>query len=376
VVAITEDDIRSLASFKGEDAPVTSVYLDVDGGRHVRFQDVVRSAEMLFKEALHKHDGHPSVAADIQRVQELVRGGIDRSKTRGIAVFSCSAHDFWRVVELPVPVRDQVVVNHTPSVRQLEVVVDEYERFGLLLADKQRARVFVYELGEVVESTELVDSIGRGDDEGDHSRRRERVKDHESALVHQHLRHAADAAFRVFQDRGFERLIIGAPDEIASELRTLLHPYLQERLEAHCTNIAVGASMEEIRQAALAVEAEVERRKEAELVARLRESAGAGRRAVLGLEATLQALVERRVETLVVSHGYAHPGWRCAACGHVCAKCAVGRTCPACEREMHAVDDVVEEAVEDALGQSCEVEICVGNADLDVLGSIGALLRY
>jgi peptide chain release factor subunit 1 len=376
VVAITEDDIRSLASFKGEDAPVTSVYLDVDGGRHVRFQDVVRSAEMLFKEALLKHDGHPSVAADIQRVQELVRGGIDRSKTRGIAVFSCSAHDFWRVVELPVPVRDQVVVNHTPSVRQLEVVVDEYERFGLLLADKQRARVFVYELGEVVESTELVDSIGRGDDEGDHSRRRERVKDHESALVHQHLRHAADAAFRVFQDRGFERLIIGAPDEIASELRTLLHPYLQERLEAHCTNIAVGASMEEIRQAALAVEAEVERRKEAELVARLRESAGAGRRAVLGLEATLQALVERRVETLVVSHGYAHPGWRCAACGHVCAKCAVGRTCPACEREMHAVDDVVEEAVEDALGQSCEVEICVGNADLDVLGSIGALLRY
>jgi peptide chain release factor subunit 1 len=331
---------------------------------------------MLFKEALLKHDGHPSVAADIQRVQELVRGGIDRSKTRGLAVFSCSAHDFWRVVELPVSVRDQVVVNHTPYVRQLEVVVDEYERFGLLLADKQRARVFVYELGEVVESTELVDSIGRGDDEGDHSRRRERVKDHEAALVHQHLRHAADAAFAVYQDRGFDRLIIGAPDELANELRTLLHPYLEERLEAVCSNISATASLEEIRAAALAVESEVERRKEAELVARLRESAGAGRRAVLGLEATLQALVERRVETLVVSHGYAHPGWRCASCGHVCVKAGVGRVCPACATEMHAVDDVVEEAVEDALAQSCDVEHCVGNADLDVLGSIGALLRY
>ena len=43
---------------------------------------------------------------------------------------------------------------------------------------------------------------------------------------------------------------------------------------------------------------------------------------------------------------------------------------------MVAVDDVIEEAVEEALAQSCEVEICVGNADLDVLGSIGALLRY
>ncbi|MCU1375385.1 MAG: hypothetical protein JWO68_2671 [Actinomycetia bacterium] len=371
MVAITEDDIRSLASFKGEDAPVTSVYLDVDGGRHVRFQDVVRSADLLLRDALQKHDGHPSVIADIERVQELVRGGIDRSKTRGLAVFSCSAHDFWRVVELPVPVRDQVVVNHSPSVRQLEVVVVEYERFGLLLADKVRARVFVYELGEVIESTELLEPLPRGEDV-DHSVRRDRLQDHQTEAVHQHLRHAADAAFRVFQDRGFERLIIGAPEEISNELRSLLHPYLQERVEARC-NISVGATVEEIRQAALAVEAEVERRKEAELVGRLRDAVGVGRLGVAGLDDTLKALVERRVETLLVSHGYTHPGWRCPSCDHVRR---VGRTCPVCQSEMHAVDDVVEEAVEDALAQSCDVEICVGNADLDVLGCIGAILRY
>ena len=28
------------------------------------------------------------------------------------------------------------------------------------------------------------------------------------------------------------------------------------------------------------------------------------------------------------------------------------------------------------LAQSCRVEICVGNADLDVMGRAGALLRY
>jgi hypothetical protein len=43
---------------------------------------------------------------------------------------------------------------------------------------------------------------------------------------------------------------------------------------------------------------------------------------------------------------------------------------------MVEVTDVVEEAIEEALAQSCEVEVCVGNADLDVLGQIGALLRY
>jgi peptide chain release factor subunit 1 len=43
---------------------------------------------------------------------------------------------------------------------------------------------------------------------------------------------------------------------------------------------------------------------------------------------------------------------------------------------MDPVDDVVEEAVEEALAQSCRVTVCAGNADLDVLGRIGALLRY
>jgi peptide chain release factor subunit 1 len=172
-------------------------------------------------------------------------------------------------------------------------------------------------------------------------------------------------------ERGFERLIIGCADEICTDLEHLLHPYLKERLEAK-THIPVNASYDEIRQAALAVETEVERRKEAELVQRLRDAVGSGNRGVAGLDDTLRALVERRVDTLLVSEGYTHPGWRCPSCDHICR---VGRTCPVCSTEMHAVDDVIEEAVEDALNQSCEVEICA-NADLDVLGQIGALLRY
>ena len=43
---------------------------------------------------------------------------------------------------------------------------------------------------------------------------------------------------------------------------------------------------------------------------------------------------------------------------------------------MQRVDDVVEEAIEAALNQSVRVAQCDGSADLDVLGRIGALLRF
>ena len=371
MVAIIEADIRELAGYRGEGTLVTSCYLDVDGGHHPRYPDVVRAMDRLCRAARTRFKGDDSVAADLERMQAHVAAGVDRSRTRGLAMFSCSASGFWRVIELPVPVRDQLTVNHTPSVRQLEVVVDEYERFGILLVDRQRARMLVYELGELVDSSELFEQLPRGDDH-DHSYTKDHNQTHTAALLQQHLRHAAAVAFSVYQQQGFDRLIVSTPDELGTDLVNALHPYLQERLEARAT-IPVGSSNDEIRAAALDAEASVERRKEAELVARLRDASGAGRRAATGLDATLKAIVERRVDTLLVSHGYESPGWRCTACGHITV---LGRSCPVCRNEMDLVDDVIEEAVEEAINQSCDVEICVGNADLDVLGRIGALLRY
>lgn len=118
----------------------------------------------------------------------------------------------------------------------------------------------------------------------------------------------------------------------------------------------------------------MDRRGEAAAVDRLRDAMGGGQRAVAGLEKVLRSLHDHRVVELLVSSGYAQAGWHCRGCG---ALATVGRTCPVCNAEdMDHLDDVVEEAVEVALVQGTRVRICVGNADLDVLGRTGALLRY
>jgi len=251
--------------------------------------------------------------------------------------------------------------------------VQDYERMGVLLADRQRARLFVFELGELVERTELIDELPRQYDERGHSDQgHARERNHVEALAHQHLRNAADVAFSLFQDHGFELFAIGAPDAIAHELEGCLHPYLRERLCGRVP-VPVGSSLEDIRNAAIELEMEVDRKREADLVARLRDAIGSGQRAVAGLEGVLRALHERRVEQMVVSAGFAEAGWRCATCE---ALAAIGPNCPSCSSPMHRVGDVVEDAVEDALSQGIRVSICVANADLDVAGRVGAFLRY
>lgn len=373
MAAITEDAIRELAAFRGREAPVTTCYLDVDGRRFIRHLDYQHELELLLKSGREQANGNASVADDFRRIEDYVKRGFDRATTRGLAFFSCSAHDLWRVVPVPVPVRSQIIVNSAPAVGQLELLVQDYERMGVLLADRQRARLFVFELGELVERTELIDELPRAYDERGHSDQgHARERHHVEELAHQHLRRAADVAFALFQERGFEHFAVGAPDAIAHELEGCLHPYLRDRL---CGRLAVpiGAALEDIRSAAIELQIEVDRQQEAALVERLRDAIGAGQRAVAGLDGVLRALHERRVEQLVVSAGFAEAGWRCDTCD---ALAAIGPSCPACSNPMHRVGDVVEDAVEDALSQGIRVSICVANADLDVAGRIGAFLRY
>lgn len=368
MTAISEDAIRSLAAVRSEQG-VTSCYLDVDGRRHVREVDYERVLDSMMRR-LRDQDGHDGSEADLDRIAARVRDGFDRSRVRGIAMFSSVAEDLWKVVELPVPVRSQLVINSAPAVGQLETVVQQTATIGVLLADKTRARVFVYRLDELIEHTELTDDIGRDyDTVGEHDRGG--VEDHREELEHQHLRHAAQLLWSAFQTHGFDHVVLAVPEQLSRELEADLHPYLRQRLRGPL-GVEPSASESAIRTAVMQIAADIEQERETEVVEALREAVGAGRRAVAGLDPVLDALAERRVETLVVSAGYAAPGWQCPGCGRLAT---VGRMC-ACGDEMHHVDDVVEHAVDDALAGSCTVVMCTGNADLDVLGRIGAHLRY
>lgn len=370
--SVLESTIRRLAAVTGEQAPVTTCYLDLDRRRHLRQPDLVRDVEAMLRHASPVRNGsaeHASVRADHIRIAEVVRAGFDRSRTRGAVIVSCAHDDLLEVVELPIAVHDHLVVNHVPAMAPLEQVLQEHEPIGVLLADRQRARVLVFELGELFDATELVDELTHGDP-GHHDRGD--LAGAVEAATHAHLRRAADAAWRLYHEHPFDHLVIGAPDAVVSELEALLHPYLRERYAGRI-GAGVAAGLGEIQTAAADVERRIEREREAAVVAKLRQEAQSGRRGVVGLADTLAALNERRVARLVLSAGYAEEGWRCPNTGILAA---VGPTSPVDGTRMDRVEDVVADAVHAAIGQGCRVDICAADADLDVMGRIGALLRY
>jgi peptide subunit release factor 1 (eRF1) len=370
VTVLTKDSVRQLAGFEPAGHPVVTCYLDVDGG-HRSHADLTAAFDHLARRLHGRGPVGKEVEGDLDRLRGWLRG-LDRKGVRGAAAFVCGSQSWFETVSVPVRFTDQLVVNQRPAVFQLEAALDEYERFGVLLVDRQQARMFVYELGAVVDRSERFEALARdgADDRGELVKTR---VDHQRAdQVHHHVKHAAQLAFEVYQRDGFDRLLVGGPPEVRADLEKVLHPYLRERLAGR-VECSPGSSEAEVRACAMEAEAKVERKGEAELVARLRDEVGAKGRGVAGLEPTLAALAAQRVDRLFVSEGYEAEGWRCDACGRLAT---IGRTCPGCGGRMEHTHELVEEAVRAALEQRTRVEVCVGNADLDVLGRIGALLRY
>jgi peptide chain release factor subunit 1 len=366
---------RKLAEWTPGEFAVTSVYLSVDGrlyprkqGYEVRLDELLRSLRDAARDR--PKPGRRSLEQDAERIRSFVVDEFDRGNIRGLALFSSSGAGLWEDIELSRPVRNQAVVAPHPDVLQLEAVLEVYESFCTVLVDSEKARIFLAELGRIEEQSDLLDDVpGRHDQGGwSQSRYQRHVDEHRQ----RHLKHTAEVLFRVFKRRPFDHLIVGGPEEIVAELEHELHDYLKQRILTR-VSLPVGASPDEVLERSLHMEEELDRRRVRDSIDRITGERAAGRQAVAGLDATLAALADNRVDTMIVAADLRVPGRECPQCGRLAVK---GRQCRTCGAATREVADVVEAAVAQALRSGARVESVTEDGRFQGLGRIGALLRF
>jgi peptide chain release factor subunit 1 len=185
-----------------------------------------------------------------------------------------------------------------------------------------------------------------------------------------HLAHVAGLLFDIFKGEGFDRLLVGAPEELVGAFEDRLHPYLRERCVGRLHLDVENTSTDDVRGAVASALDAYQGRQEREALDRLMEGVGRSTRAAAGLADVLAALNEARVDTLLVADTFRAPGVRDAELGLLYA------TDDGVTGRVEHVEDVVEPAVEKAIEQSARVLRISHHEDLGPLGGIGAVLRY
>lgn len=365
--------VHRLSTHRG-DPVISSVYLDVDGAHRpvaVAYEQAFDQLAMdLRRRARAREDPRAlrSVDGDIDRMRAWLGGGIDRAVTRGVALFACHEQGYFEAVELPVAVRDESGIGPAPHIRQLVELLDEPEPFVLAAVDRTHLRLLRIDGHDVDELPAIVTHQERAVDT---SVEQGSFQHHTEEAARIHLRRAAGEVDAAVRERPVHQLVLAGPDEAVAELERLLHPTTRELVIGRAA-VRVAAPAEELAAAARAVAEHAERQRETDLVEEVRQRAAGAHGGVVGLEATLGALADRHVATLLVRDGFSAPGASCPACGHIGPDL---RLCPVCGATNVELEDVVEVAIESAVAQDADVEFC-RDTELDRFGSIAAIERY
>jgi peptide subunit release factor 1 (eRF1) len=315
------------------------------------------------------------IGRDLERIQQYLRTPSNLPSTLGVAIFACEAIGLFEALPLPVVYRSRLAVDATPLVRELASVEDEFGRLLTVVLDRMGARFFEVTAYDTLELPGLRADSTRGkrfhgDQNGPgwgehtyHNRIRQEKQRHYEAIARE--------LFAIDRRRPAHGIVLAGTGTDAGAVEPFLHNYLVERLIGTARLNPKEATSAAVHAATLAVREAWERDAERAQVHEMLEGLGTGW-GVNGIDATLRALSRGQVRSLLVHADASEPGFRCAGSGRLTR---TERECRG-EGEPIPVLDVVDDAIEEALRQSVDVNVVYEPAARDAVIGLAALLRF
>ncbi|MEN8098731.1 MAG: hypothetical protein ABFQ89_06615, partial [Chloroflexota bacterium] len=189
----------------------------------------------------------------------------------------------------------------------------------------------------------------------------------------QNLRDAADLTTEFFEQRNIKHLLIAGTEQVVAQFRELLPSFVSDTIVGTFT-MEMAASGDKVLERSLQIVQDVDQQREAKLVSSAITAAAKGSNGVIRLDDTLGVVSEGRVQTLLVSDGFAAPGYQCNSCSYMTTQSL--SACPFCGGQISEISDAVELAIRRVTEQGGSVEIIEQKEKLDEAGGIAALLRY
>ena len=369
-------DLRELLAWSEGDAPILSVYVDRRTGTGFwNGEDLGPLVRGLVKDVPENRGGRRTALEEAtQVVLAGLAGGIWTE--RSVAVFA-NAGGRLKTLEWNLPVASLARWAESPYLLPLLDAVGEKERWGVVLVDRARARLFTVASGTIEEELSAFnpERVRRADATGRDQARTMNLQRKADEHAHLHYKHVAAILDEMSRDGRFGRWMLGGPTESVGGLRDASSPRLAERLGG-LVHVAVEAPKEEVLARALELAGELEHGRSDAEVRALETASAKKEKAAAGLDGTLEALHEGRIRRLLYAEGLALKGRRCARCGSLFDETA--ERCRYCRADTSPVHDLLNEMAGRVAKEGGGVE-SVGAAAarrLRELGGVGAFLRF
>jgi peptide subunit release factor 1 (eRF1) len=301
MATLIDEHLERLLAFEATTLPVISLYLNAqadDRGRANFDGFLRRELAPRAKTFAAGSSERESFDRDFEKIQKYLADEVKPS-SNGIAIFACSGADLFEAIQMNAPLDDNYLyVYNQPHLYHLTRLDDEFPRYAALVTDANHARIFVFGLGETLETEQVKGKKVQRVKVGGWSQARyqRRVENAHAS----HAKESIEALDRIVKQENVKHVILAGDPQMA--------PVLQEQLPKHLADKVVDvlkldlkASDQDVFQTTLERMREEDAKTDAEKVARLMREYRARGLAVAGPEDTLEALANGQVDELLIS---------------------------------------------------------------------------
>ncbi|MGI9189651.1 MAG: Vms1/Ankzf1 family peptidyl-tRNA hydrolase [Longimicrobiaceae bacterium] len=373
---IDKQDLDRLIGQNDFEKPVLSLFLDMSVGSDNRrtysvFLNQLRA--QLDELGNGRRSFQPQeMETLLDRVEEWI-GDEFREENRGVVIYAEIGGEYFEALQFPVAVQNRTAIDDRPVIRPLAQVMGDFQHHGVVLLDREHVRILSVYLGAVLDEVEV-----RGDplptahdvQAGGYSQQRyQRRKVEEMKHFFRDFAQEVEEFVRLYEP---DDLAILGTDENVAQFLGFLPDSLRDSV-IHTGPMPTDERAPEIIARLNPHLQEQREREKQKAVDQVRERAANDYLATAGFGATLVALQEGKVDTLILGENQSREGARCPTCRFVFAREV--STCPYDGSATEDGVDVVEEMVRMAEGQGVTLEFADPQAVSELRGA-GALLRY
>ena len=370
-----DDVLNRLIHFDSGGLPVVSLYLNAQANQHGRDQ-FDRFVRREFSARARTFDPRTpegeSFARDAERIKNYLAEEVHPAAS-GIAIFACAGKDeFFLPVQVDLPIdRHQLFVFNQPHLYPLARLMNEYRRYAVLVADTNRARIFVFGRGRTLAAEEVQNEKTNRSQVGGWSQMR--YQRHVDNIHQHHAKEVVEALDRIVREEGIENVIIAGDEVIIPLLREQMSTELAKKTE-DTMRLDIRTPEHEILQRTLETFRARDAEMDMERVAKLQDAVRGTGLGVAGAADTLTALSNGQVDELFLTAGMNEIQHEPDEVRSVLAAYAPGEEDKTQDTDKPRI--VVDELIRRARETGARIHFIEDASLLAAMGGVGATLRY
>lgn len=295
--------LNRLLSFEPIPAPVISLYLDArvnEQGQRTFLPFVRKQLNERMKSYENQSEERQSFEEDFVRITRYLEGEIP-GPVHGLAIFACSAaNDWFEVGHFEAPFeRNRLSISDRPHLYPLARLIDQYRRYAVVLADTNRAQIFVFAAGRAVEHQEVENVKTKHVKVGGWSQAR--FQRHEKNFHLQHAKEVVDQLDKIVLDEKIEHVILAGDEQsVIPLLREEMPKTLAEKV-IDALSLGIDTPEHELLEESMTAFRRHDSLTDMEKVERLLNEYRADDLGVGGVAETLAALSNGQVEEMLIA---------------------------------------------------------------------------